>query len=149
MRGGRINFKFGDTKSLFYLLNTDVDLWPPGSKNDPWTLRVHAEPARTDRPARGFGSFVARGQWLQSDGSTTIDVKLEQSELGDMLTLFNGYESGINGHISGDAHLAGPLNRIGVAGRMTLSNLHGWSQTPPGGDEWRFSIGAPSTPRAR
>jgi hypothetical protein len=58
-----------------------------------------------------------------------------------MLTLFNGYESGINGHISGDAHLAGPLNRIGVAGRMTLSNLHGWSQTPPGGDEWRFFIG--------
>jgi hypothetical protein len=141
MRGGRINFKFGDTKSLFYLLDTDVDLWPPGSANDPWTLRVHAEPARTDRPARGFGSFVARGQWLQRDGSTTLDVKLEQSELGDMLTLFNGYESGINGHISGDAHLAGPLNRIGVAGRMTLSNLHGWSQTPPGGDEWRFFIG--------
>ncbi|MGA2713274.1 MAG: AsmA family protein [Bryobacteraceae bacterium] len=141
MRGGRINFKFGDTKSLFYLLNTDVDLWPPGSAKDPWTLRVHAEPARTDRPARGFGSFVARGQWLQRDGSTTLDVKLEQSELGDMLTLFNGYESGINGHISGDAHLAGPLNRIGVAGRMTISNLHGWSQTPPGGDEWRFSIG--------
>lgn len=141
MRGGRINFKFGDTKSLFYLLNTDVDLWPPGSAKDPWTLRVHAEPARTDRPARGFGSFVARGQWLQRDDSTTLDVKLEQSELGDMLTLFNGYESGINGHISGDAHLAGPMNRIGVAGRMTLSNLHGWSQTPPGGDEWRFSIG--------
>ena len=101
MRGGRINFKFGDTKSLFYLLNTDVDLWPPGSAKDPWTLRVHGEPARTDRPARGFGSFAARGQWLQRDGSTTLDVKLEQSELGDMLTLFNGYESGINGHISG------------------------------------------------
>jgi hypothetical protein len=142
MRGGRINFKFGDTKSLFYLLNTDVDLWPPGSAKDPWTLRVHAEPARTDRRSRGFGSFMLRGQWQQCDGSTTLDVKLEQSELGDMLTLFNGYESGINGHISGDAHLAGPLNRIGVAGRMTLSNLHGWNQKPPqGGGEWRFSIG--------
>ena len=58
MRGGRINFKFGDTKSLFYLLETDVDLWPPGSARGPWTLRVHAKPARTDRPARGFGSFV-------------------------------------------------------------------------------------------
>jgi hypothetical protein len=58
-----------------------------------------------------------------------------------MLTLFNGYESGIDGHISGDAHLAGPLHRIGVAGRMTVSNLHGWNQTPPGGNEWKFSIG--------
>ena len=141
MRGGRINFKFGDTKSLFYLLNTDVDLWPPDSAQGPWTLRVHAEPARTDRPARGFGSFVLRGQWLQSNRSTTLDVKLEQSELGDMLTLFNGYESGVHGDVSGDAHLAGPLDRIGIAGRMTVSNLHGFNQTPPGGSGWRFSIG--------
>jgi hypothetical protein len=141
MRGGRINFKFGDTKSLFYLLNTDVDLWPPGSAKDPWTLHIHAEPARTDRPARGFGSIMLRGQWQPSDGATILDVKLEQSELGDMLTLFNGFESGVNGHISGDAHLAGPLNRIGVAGRMTVSNLHGWSQTPPGGNEWKFALG--------
>jgi hypothetical protein len=140
MRGGRINFKFGDTKSLFYLSNTDVDLWPPGSKNAPWTLRVHAEPARTDRRARGFGSFVMRGQWRPADGATTLDVKLEQSELGDMLTLFNGYETGLNGHISGDAHLAGPLKRLGVAGRMKLSNLHGWNQTP-GDNEWNFAIG--------
>jgi hypothetical protein len=141
MSGGRINFKFGDTKSLFYLLNTDVDLWPPDSANGPWTLRIHAEPARTDRPARGFGSFEMRGQWYQSNGSTTLDVKLEQSELGDMLTLFNGHESGLQGHVSGDAHLAGPLNRIGIAGRMTVSDLHGWDQTPPGGSGWRFSIG--------
>jgi hypothetical protein len=146
MRGGRINFKFGDTKSLFYLLNTDVDLWPPDAphghnQQGPWTLRVHARPARTDRPARGFGSFVLRGQWLQSNRSTTLDVKLEQSELGDMLTLFNGYESGIHGDVSGDAHLAGPLNRIGIAGRMTIADLHGWNQAPPGGSGWRLAIG--------
>ena len=141
MRGGRINFKFGDTKSLFYLLNTDVDLWPPDTAKGPWTLRVHGEPARTDRPARGFGSFVLRGQWLQSNRTTTLDMKLEQSELGDILTLFNGYESGIHGDVSGDAHLAGPLNRIGIAGRMTVADLHGFNQTPPGGNGWRFSIG--------
>jgi len=141
LRGGRINFKFGDTKSLFYLLHADVDLWPPDSAQAPWTLRVHAEPARTDRPARGFGSFMLRGQWLRQNRTATLDVKLEQSELGDILTLFNGSESGIHGDISGDAHLAGPLNRIGVAGRMTVSDLHGWNQTPPGGNAWRFAIG--------
>ncbi len=141
MHDGRINFKSGDTKSLFYLLHTDVDLWPPASPQAPWTLHVHAEPARTDRPARGFGSFMLRGQWLPRDNSTVLNVQLEKSELGDMLTLFNGYESGIQGTISGDAHLAGPLNRIGIAGRMTVANLHGWSQTPPEGNEWRFSVG--------
>ncbi|HWE00736.1 MAG TPA: hypothetical protein VG345_16910, partial [Bryobacteraceae bacterium] len=80
MLSGRVNFKFGDTKSIFYLLHTDVDLWPPSSAGAPWTIRVRAQPARTDRPARGFGYFSARGQWRQSDNSVTLDVKLEQSE---------------------------------------------------------------------
>jgi hypothetical protein len=141
MRGGRINFKFDDSKSIFYLLNTDVDLWPPDSSQGPWTVKLHAEPARTDRPARGFGSFVARGQWLPRESQTILDVKLEQSELSDVLTLFNGYESNLLGDVVGDAHLAGPLNRIGITGRMTVSDIHGWNQVPPGGNGWRFDIG--------
>jgi hypothetical protein len=141
MRDGRINFKFGDTKSIFYLLHTDVDLWPPDAATGPWTLKIHAEPARTDRSSRGFGSFIARGQWIPSNSTTTLDVKLEQSELGDMLTLFNGVESTLHGDVSGDAHLAGPLNRIGIAGRMAVSNLHAWSQSPPLDSGWRFAVG--------
>ena len=140
MRGGRINFKFGDTKSLFYLLDTDVDLWPPASAQGPWTLRIHGEPARTDRPARGFGSFMANGEWHPRDSSMVLDVKLEKSELGDMLTLFNGQESGVLGDIAGNAHLAGPLTRMGLAGTVTVSGLHGWNQTPPA-DAWLFSSG--------
>jgi hypothetical protein len=141
LRGGRINFKFGDTKSIFYLLNTDVDLSPPSTGQDAWTLRVRGEPARTDRPARGFGSFVANGEWYQRDSSMTLDVKLEKSNLGDMLTLFNGQESGILGDIAGNAHLAGPLAHIGLTGKVTVSGLHGWNQTPPAADAWLFSNG--------
>jgi hypothetical protein len=134
MLSGRVNFKFGDTKSIFYLLHTDVDLWPPSSSRAPWTIRVRAQPARTDRPARGFGYFSARGQWRQSDNSVTLDVKLEQSELGDMLTLFEGRESGVLGEIHGDAHLAGPMTRVGIRGRLTVQNVHGWNEAPPGGN---------------
>ncbi len=137
---GRINFKFGDTKSVFYLLNTDVDLWPPSSEGDPWTLKVRAEPARTDRPARGFGFFVARGQWHQADSSVTLDVKMEKSELGDMMTLFEGRESGIHGDIWGAAHLAGPLSRLGIAGSIQVADIHGWNTTPPGGRPVAMSI---------
>lgn len=140
LRGGRINFKFNDTKSIFYLLETDVDLWPPGSADGAWTLRVKGEPARTDRAARGFGSFIARGQWQPRNSTATIDVKMEQSQLGDMITLFRGQESGIEGTLSGDAHLAGPLNRLGLAGRLTVANVHGWDQKPPGGNVWPLDI---------
>ena len=130
---GRVNFKFGDTKSVFYLLNTDVDLWPPSSEGEPWTLKVRAEPARTDRPSRGFGFFVARGQWYASNSAVTLDVKMEKSELGDMITLFEGRESGIHGDIWGSAHLAGPISKVGIAGTMQIGDVHGWNQTPPGG----------------
>lgn len=141
MLGGRVNFKFGDTKSVFYLLNTDVDLWPPSKSSGPWTLRVNAEPARTDRPSHGFGSFVARGEWQPEKALVTLDVRLEKSELGDMVTLFRGQESYLHGHIWGNAHLAGPLNRVGLAGRVMLDDIHGWNQTPPGGSAWPVSLG--------
>jgi hypothetical protein len=141
MISGRVNFKFGDTKSVFYLLNTDVDLWPPSRADDPWTFKVNAEPARTDRPSHGFGSFVARGELQPQKGLVTLDVKLEQSELGDMVTLFRGQESDLHGHIRGDAHLAGPLNRVGIAGNLRLDDIHGWNQTPPGGGTWPISVG--------
>ncbi len=138
---GRVNFKFGDTKSIFYLLDTDVDLWPPARSNGPWTLSMRGQPARTDRPARGFGWFTARGEWRPGDGAITVDVKLEKSELGDMITLFEGHESGLHGHIQGDAHLAGPMTRVGIAGRVMLDDVHGWNQTPPGGNPLPLAVG--------
>ena len=138
---GRVNFKFDDAKSVFYLLHTDIDLWPPSKADGAWTIRIHAEPARTDRPSRGFGSFVARGEWHPRDSGLVFDVKLEKSELGDMVTLFEGRESGLHGHIWGDAHLAGPLTRVGLAGRVLLDDIHGWNQTPPGGSAWPLALG--------
>ncbi|HZL55709.1 MAG TPA: AsmA family protein, partial [Bryobacteraceae bacterium] len=141
MNSGRVNFKFGDTKAIFYLLNTDVDLWPPSNYDGPWTLRVRAEPARTDRPARGFGSFSARGEWHPGDKSVTLDVKLEKSELDDMVTLFEGREADLHGHIWGEAHLAGSITRVGMAGRLMVDDIHGWNQTPPGGSAWPLAVG--------
>jgi hypothetical protein len=140
LNSGRINFKFGDTKSIFYLFQTDVDLWPPARADGPWTFRIHAEPARTDRPARGFGAFSARGEWRPANRSVAVDVKLDKSELGDMVTLFEGRESGLHGHLSGDAHLAGTIERIGLTGRMTVDEIHGWNQTPPNGGAWRIFL---------
>ena len=141
MSGGRVNFKFGDTKSVFYLLDTDVDLSPSSTPDGPLKIRVTGQPARTDRRSRGFGSFVANGQWNPADRSLELDVKLEKSELSDVLSLFEGSQSTLLGRIWGDAHLAGPMSKIGITGRINVSDLHGWNQLPPGGNEWPFTIG--------
>ena len=42
-------------------------------------------------------------------------------------------QSGIHGEISGDAHLAGPIWRLGLEGRVAVSDVHAWDQSPPGG----------------
>ena len=141
MTGGRINFKFGDTKSIFYLHDTDVDLSPSATPNGPLNIRVTGQPARTDKPSRGFGSFVANGQWNSSDHSLELNVQLEKSELSDVLSLFEGGKPTLLGKIWGDAHLAGPMSHIGITGRLNVSDLHGWNQLPPGGNEWPFTIG--------
>jgi hypothetical protein len=140
VRGGRVNFKSGDTKSVFYLLDTDIDMWPPDRANGPWTLKVEGQPARTDRRAHGFGSLVARGQWRRDDNTVTIDVRLEKSELSDMLTLFEGRQSGLQGTVQGAAHVAGPLAHAGIAGRLSVAELHGFSNAPPGGRPWVFDL---------
>jgi len=142
MAGGRINFKFGETKSIFYLRDTDVDV-SRSSSDGQLKIRISGQPARTDRSsqARGFGNLIAAGHWNTADHSLELDVKLEKSELSDVLTLFEGREPALLGKISGDAHLAGPMAKIGVTGRVNVSDLHGWNQSPPGGNEWPFNIG--------
>jgi hypothetical protein len=141
MNGGRVNFKLGDTKSIFYLLDTDIDLSPSAVPNGPLKIRIGGEPARTDRFSRGFGSFVAEGQWNPSDHSLEMDVRLEKSELSDVLSLFEGSQSDLLGTVWGEAHLAGPMSKIGISGKLNVSDLHGWNQSPPGGSAWPFSIG--------
>ena len=57
VRDSRIHFKFGDTKSVFYLTETDLDISPSASSGD-WKIACSAKPARADRPAQGLGSFT-------------------------------------------------------------------------------------------
>ncbi len=141
MAAGRINFKFGDTKSIFYLEDTDVDLATSTTDGGLLKLRIAGQPARTDRPSRGFGSFVASGEWNPADRSMQMDLKLEKSEVSDLMTLFEGSESGLLGQVWGDAHFAGPIAKIGLTGRLNVAELHGWNQLPPSGEVWPLWLG--------
>jgi len=71
VRNGRINFKFGDQKTVFYLLDTDLDISPPSSPGRGWLLDCTAKAARTDRPAQGPArSPCADAGTLHPNGST-------------------------------------------------------------------------------
>jgi len=135
LRSGRINFKAGNTKSIFYLINADLDITPPSSRGGDWRVQFRGEPARSDRPAFGSGSFQAKGRWREG-GNLELDLQLRKSEIADVSTLINGEEIGVHGLISGQAHLAGPLNALGLDGRMNIEDVHRWDQSVPNDAGW-------------
>lgn len=141
VRSGRINFKFGDTKSVFYLTNTDLDIAPPSRGAASWNVEFTGEPARTDKQAHGFGELIARGRWTGTGaGRLDLDVRLEKSEIGEIVALLHGFDAGIHGTVAARMHLAGPLDDIRIAGNMDVVGVHRWDRMPPYGQSWPLRL---------
>lgn len=77
VRNGRIHFKFGDTKGVFYLTETDLDLSP--TTGGDWKISLEARPARTDRSAQGMGSFQLKGHWYADPGRADLDLAIDRT----------------------------------------------------------------------
>ena len=140
VRNGRINFKFGGTKSIFYLLDTDLDIAPPGALGSGWSISCEGQAARTDRPAIGLSAFTINGKWFIGPERVDLDVQLHQTGLGELTALMRGQAGGIHGTISSRLHLAGPINGIGIVGRLTIEDVHRWDLLPPKGQGWPLEI---------
>ena len=139
VRDSRIHFKFGDTKSVFYLTETDLDVSPSGSGGD-WKITCSAKPARADRPAQGLGSFTLKGRWYAEPGSIDLDVEVDRAALGEVTALMSGQDAGVHGILSSRLHLAGPLNNMGITGRLDIGDVHRWDMLPGNSQGWRHEI---------
>jgi hypothetical protein len=140
VRDGRINFKFGDTKSTFYLMNADIDISPPGSRRGGWRVSGQADAARTDRPALPLGSFTLGGKWYIAPERVDLDLRLDRAQLGELAVLMSGQAGGIHGVVTSRLHLAGPLDSIGVLGKLFVEDVHRWDLLPPKGQGWPMDI---------
>jgi hypothetical protein len=139
VRGGRINFKLGDTKSIFYLKDTSLDVLPPSSPGGEWNLWFEGEPARTDRAAYGFGTLAASGQWrpdARTGGRIDMALDLRKSSLSDLIRLVHGQDLGIDGQITAHARLLGPGSEAGITGHVDIAGIHRWDLLPPYGGGW-------------
>lgn len=125
IRSGRINFRDALVKSPYFLNQVDLDLDPPASPGDRLVWSYEASPARTDRSESGFGHFKGRGAWtpsLQSEGRLEIDIELERSLSGEVLTLITGRDLGLQGRLSTRAHLDGPVDDVRISGTLRVEN---------------------------
>ncbi len=143
VRGGRINFKFGDRKSIFYLGDASLDASPPPSDGGEWRVRFQGAPARTDRAAQRYGAISARGRWRPdpaSGGAVDISVELERTSLGESIRLIHGHDIGVHGQVSSRVRLRGPVSEIAIEGRLEVSDIHRWDLLPPYAGFWPFDF---------
>ncbi len=142
VRRGRLNFKFGDRKSVFYLSDADIAVGPEPGDEPALRFRFSASPSRTDRAAQGFGRFSGNGRFVYSrDGEHRVRmvVRLERSAIPELLTLFGGYGAGLGGFLASRAEFEGPLSRVRIRGELQLAEVDQRFILPPRSGEWALN----------
>jgi len=122
MRSGRVDFKFGDTKSVFYFNDADLDIMPSDDRSV--ELRFSGAPSRTDRAivAQNFGHFFVRGDWTPQ--ALDMHVELERSAVEEVARLLDRGGFGLHGIVALDAQLAGPPNHLQINGQLQIDDVH-------------------------
>ena len=128
MRSGRVNFKFGDTKSVFYFNDADLDVAP--SSDGSMELRFGGAPSRTDRSTQEFGRFFVRGTAAPESKRWDLKVELERSPLAETLRWMDPRGFDVHGTVALDAQLSGPPSHLDVAGQIQLADVHRWDLVP-------------------
>jgi AsmA family len=130
MRAGRVNFKFGQTKSVLFFDDADVDVSPGGGGS--MELRFSGVPSRTDRSAQNFGHFFLRGTSvpLAQGQKMDLNVELEPSALDAVAHLFapGGYAA--PGVVALQAQITGVASRLAVTGELQLDQRGGRTRLP-------------------
>ena len=126
MRGGRVNFKFAQTKSVLYFDDTDLDVSP--GDGGAVELRFSGVPARTDRAAQNFGHFFVRGTAAPSASGQQLNlrVELEPSALDAVARLFTNAGVALKGVVALDAQISGPPASLDVNGIIQLAGAGQW-----------------------
>jgi hypothetical protein len=133
MRAGRVNFKFADTKSVFYLNDADFDVSP--SEDGSAEVRIAGAPSRTDQAQQNFGRFFVRGKWDRE--KLNFRVELEPSALEEVARLLDQRGFGLHGTIAFDAQIAGPTSDLTIDGNLQLGDVRRWGLLPQSAGGWQ------------
>jgi AsmA family len=126
MRGGRVNFKFAQTKSVLYFDDTDLEV-APGDRGAV-ELRFSGVPSRTDQGAQNFGHFYVRGNATPSASGQQFNfqVEMEPSALDAVARLFDNGTAALKGLVSLEAQVSGSPATLDVKGTLLLQNAGEW-----------------------
>jgi AsmA protein len=107
----RINFKLGQTKKSYALMDADVALWQDSENS--WSARMKAEPVRTDFHLTDTGLLQINATWQRARSSrltpVQITVQWRNGQLGQITKLLSGKDRGWRGGVN--RHSGSAANR--------------------------------------
>ena len=126
MRSGRVNIKYGQTKSVLFFDDVDMDISPVTGGLD---LRFSGVPARTDRPVRNLEHFFIRGTYQPSAPveQLRLTAQLEPSPMDAIARLFVANIFPLNGSLTANAEITGTPAQLDVTGEARLDTGAKWS----------------------
>jgi hypothetical protein len=123
---GRINFKTGQEKKPFALLNADFALWQESENT--WGVRLRAEPLRTDMSLSDTGLLRLNGIWQRAGSlrETPLQFSLQwtHAQLGQLTKLVSGYDKGWRGEVQLEATLSGIPAAMLVTADTSIRDFH-------------------------
>ena len=93
----RINFKIGQTKKSYALIDAEVTLWQESENS--WGARIKAAPVRTDFNLTDTGLLLINATWQRAASLHLTPVQItaqwEKGQLGQITKLLSGKDRGM------------------------------------------------------
>jgi len=122
----RVNFKIGQTKKSYALMDADVALWQDSENS--WSARIKAEPVRTDFNLTDTGLLQINATWQRAPSLRLTPVQLtvqwQKGQLGQITKLLSGKDRGWRGGVSFTAKLSGTPEALRIESKTAIEGFH-------------------------
>jgi len=122
----RINFKLGQTKKSYALMDADVALWQDSENS--WAARIKAEPVRTDFNLTDTGLVQINATWqrAQSLRQTPVQISAQwrNGQLGQITKLLTGKDRGWRGGVNFTTNLSGTPEALRIESQTEIEDFH-------------------------
>ena len=136
IEGARLNFKIGENKKPFTIVNTSAHL-DFDYDSERVDFRMAGEPVRTDLEFPTPGLVELDGNWSPARAaadSLQATLRMQGALLYDWIPLLTGKNPELYGVLNSTINLGGSLRQIEYTGEAHLSQLHRWEQLPSASD---------------
>jgi AsmA family len=121
----RINFKIGQTKKSYALMDADVALWQDSENS--WGARMKAAPVRTDFNLTDTGLLQINTTWQRASNLRATPLQLavqwQTGQLGQITKLLSGKDRGWRGEVNFTAKVSGTPEALLIQSQTVVDDF--------------------------